>query len=66
MRTIDITDTPYAGRTSSIRLALPAQNPCCLRCGSDLRGRYIGNVGGVDVWRCRCGRTRRVKREAGM
>src|SRR5262245_33423412 len=45
-------------------------SPNCTRCGSPLRGRYVGatkkRVGAVVLelrrWRCGCGRTRTLRR----
>jgi len=72
MPRIALEDTPYEGRTSALPWGVELPTLECHHCGSSLAGRreavrrqttqgirYV-----VEVFRCRCGRGRHVKREA--
>jgi hypothetical protein len=70
MRRIDLDSTPYYGSTRSVTRCEARRWPECRRCGSSLAGRLeqvrtsTATVGqAVEVFRCRCGRGRHVKRE---
>ena len=64
-------DNPYSGRTSTPPWRRPHDPLACRRCGSSLTGQREaarrsttrGMAVVVDVFRCRCGRGRHVKRE---
>ena len=64
MTVVDLNDTPFLGRTVSLsRLAPHKYSLDCRKCGSSLRGRFLGVIGSNMTWRCRCGAARRVKVE---
>jgi hypothetical protein len=72
VRSICLNDTAYRGRVSPPAWTCEPPSLNCQRCGSSLAGRreasrqqttqgirYV-----VEVFRCRCGRGRHLKREA--
>ena len=71
MAAIALQDMPFEGRTSAVPWEGPRPSLECKRCGSTLAGRRealrrdstkgIATV--VEIFRCRCGRGRHVKRE---
>ena len=71
MPEITLDSTPFQGRTSSLPWRLPHDPLECRRCGSSLAGRRQavrnttrrGTTYLVEVFRCRCGRGRHVRRE---
>lgn len=71
MPTIDKQGSPFAGRTSTPPWRQPHDPLDCRRCGSSLHGRREAvrrdTTKGIrfitEVFRCRCGRGRHVKRE---
>jgi hypothetical protein len=69
MPTIDLHDTPYEGRTSRPGASIVASEPTCTRCGTPLCGSLveIRREKAFSLWmyECRCGRRRRLRREAG-
>ena len=70
MRTFQMDDTPFDGRTSRMPTPLERKPLDCRHCGSSLAGRREGRrfetVAGsyyqVDVYRCACGRGRHQRR----
>ena len=68
---IDMQDTPFNGRTSSVPWSAAPPPLDCTRCGSSLAGRREAirqeTTKGIrfvtETFRCRCGRGRHVKRE---
>ena len=70
MQSVDLKDSPFYGRTSTPAVEVERTRPECLRCGSALAGRRQAvrwsTVAGVtiriDVYRCRCGRGRHLRR----
>ena len=72
MSRIALDDSPFTGRTSPAAWRLPRDQLECRRCGSSLHGRRHdvrwATVGRttyqVEVFRCRCGAGRHVRREA--
>jgi hypothetical protein len=62
MRSIDLQDSPFAGRTSRPATNREAEPRECRYCGSQLAGRYVGVrfFGGKAkrVWTCGCGHDR--------
>jgi hypothetical protein len=68
MRSVGLNSTAFAGTTSRPAAAIANVEPNCSRCGSALRGRLESIHRGPDwtlfVWKCGCGRRRRIKREA--
>jgi hypothetical protein len=71
MQSITIDSTDYCGRTSTPPWRRPYDPLACRGCGSSLVGRREavrqqttrGLCFVVDVFRCRCGRGRHIKRE---
>ena len=71
MRSVNLHDSPFDGRTSSPPWGGPRYATECTRCGSSLAGRREavrrGTTKGiryvVETFRCRCGRGRQIKRE---
>jgi hypothetical protein len=71
MPTISIEDNPYRGRTSTPPWRLPHDTLECRGCGSSLVGRREavrqqttrGLCFVVDVFRCKCGKGRHIRRE---
>ncbi len=71
MPAITTQDNPYRGTTSSPPWRRPHDPLACKGCGSSLYGRREAVRGDtskgiatvVEVFRCRCGRGRRVKLE---
>ena len=71
MRRIDLQDTPYEGRISALPWEGPRPTLECKRCGSSLAGRREAvlktTIRGAcfvrEVFRCRCGRGRRIDRQ---
>jgi hypothetical protein len=67
MPTINLDDSPFAGRTSTppTNRAEPSD---CRHCGSQLGGRYVGirfmGRRAVRVWACPCGHERWLEVEA--
>ena len=63
---VDLDSTPYRGRTSRPSTVAPATEPACTGCGSPLTGRLEAVRRGkgfeLHIWRCRCGRRRRLRR----
>jgi hypothetical protein len=66
MRSLDLDDTPFNGRTSR-PAGSTGMGPSCTRCGSALGGRLARTVRrpGVVIrtWVCGCGRRRVLRRE---
>ncbi len=71
MRSVNLNDNPYRGTTSSPPWQGPLPSLDCTRCGSSLAGRREavrhqttrGVCLVVEMFRCRCGRGRRIRRE---
>jgi hypothetical protein len=67
MRSLDLQDMPFSGRTSRPGAQLGATTPDCSRCGTPLGGRKVGSVRKagmlVQTYVCGCGRRRLVRRE---
>ena len=72
MAGIALDDSPYRGSTSAVPWQRPYDSLSCRRCGSSLTGRREGvrhntTARGVavvvEVFRCRCGRGRHIRRE---
>lgn len=69
---VDLEDIPFGGKSASFAMLTTARSwPSCNGCGSSLGGRYQATVtsptiAGVayDVFRCGCGRGRRIRRTA--
>jgi hypothetical protein len=72
MRRITLERNDYRGRTAAVPWQRPHDPLDCKRCGSSPYGRREGvrrmTTRGaavvVDVFRCRCGKGRHIKREA--
>jgi hypothetical protein len=68
MSSVNLNTTGYAGKTSLPASPIPVVEPGCRRCGSSLVGRLeaVHRDPGVTlfIWRCGCGRCRRLRREA--
>jgi hypothetical protein len=68
MRTINLDDSPFEGRTSTPPTNREAGPRECRHCGSQLGGRYVGVrfIGGAAkrVWACPCGHERWLDVEA--
>jgi hypothetical protein len=64
---IDLHDSPYLGNTSRPGARIANIEPACTRCGTQLGGRLeaVRKEPGwtLFVWRCGCGRRRRLRRE---
>jgi len=71
MPSIQLDDSPWGGRTSPPPWRRPYDPLDCKRCGSSLIGRREevrcrttrGVAVVVEVFRCRCGRGRRIQRQ---
>jgi hypothetical protein len=71
MPPISIESSPYHGQTSSRPWRLPHDTLDCKRCGSSLAGRREAvrrdTTRGIrfvtEIFRCRCGRGRHIRRE---
>jgi hypothetical protein len=74
MHSTTLDDTPFEGRTSALPWEGPRPTLECKRCGSSLAGRREAvrrdTSKGIrfvtEVFRCRCGRGRRITRELAM
>ena len=74
MPTITFDGSDYRGRTAAVPWRLPHDTLSCRGCGSSLVGRResvrrdttqrIRSV--TEIFRCRCGRGRRIEREVAM
>jgi hypothetical protein len=67
MPSVDVHSTAYLGRTSRPAAPIAAIEPGCTRCGSSLVGR-LERVQREQsftlwIWKCSCGRRRRLRRE---
>lgn len=71
MQSIQFEDNPYLGRTATVPWQRPYDPLACKGFGSSLHGRREGvrrdTTNGIrlvtEVFRCRCGRGRHVRRE---
>ena len=68
MRSVRVGATGFAGTTSRPAAGIANASPNCSRCGSSLAGRLEPVRRGKDwtvlIWRCPCGRRRRLRRPA--
>jgi hypothetical protein len=68
MSSVDVHDTAYLGRTSRPAAPIAASEPNCTRCGTPLCGRLervqCDQSFTLWIWKCGCGRRRRLRREA--
>jgi hypothetical protein len=68
MSSVQFDSTPFSGRTSRPAAPIAAVEPGCTGCGSSLVGR-LERVQREQsftlwIWKCGCGRRRRLRREA--